>query len=140
MKTRPDKVLLPKLKKCYTLSEDMSKFCATASGYKTKTEYERDCDTTSRLEKIRVPFFFLSAKDDPFFGHRVIPIDKCYDHIMIGTTRTGGHVGYFEGRVVPTQWWTKPSAEFLNFFRNQSDLHNTSMNNFSLYEETTTIE
>eukprot|EP00352_Strombidinopsis_acuminata_P009410 CAMPEP_0176358150 /NCGR_PEP_ID=MMETSP0126-20121128/15326_1 /TAXON_ID=141414 ORGANISM="Strombidinopsis acuminatum, Strain SPMC142" /NCGR_SAMPLE_ID=MMETSP0126 /ASSEMBLY_ACC=CAM_ASM_000229 /LENGTH=114 /DNA_ID=CAMNT_0017712151 /DNA_START=1023 /DNA_END=1367 /DNA_ORIENTATION=+ len=102
MKTRPEKVLMPKLKQCYTLSEDMAKFCAAACGYKSKLEYQHDSDTTHRLEKIRVPFFFLSAKDDPFFGHRVIPIDKCYDHIMIGTTRTGGHVGYFEGRIVPT--------------------------------------
>lgn len=80
----------------------MSKFCALAAGYKNKFEYEHDCDTTHRLEKIRIPFFFLCARDDPFFGDKIIPIDKCYDHIMIGTTRTGGHVGYFEGSIIPT--------------------------------------
>jgi predicted alpha/beta-fold hydrolase len=35
-------------------------------------------------------------------GAEVIPIDKCHKHILIGVTAAGGHLGYFEGVVLPT--------------------------------------
>lgn len=80
----------------------MAILLAKASGYKSKAEYERAGDVTHRLDKIKIPFLFVSTLDDPFFGQKVIPFDKCYDHIMIGVTRTGGHICYFEGSIVPS--------------------------------------
>lgn len=40
---------------------------------------------------------------------------------MIGVTKTGGHACYFEGNFAPKQWWTKPTLEFINFFKLQEN-------------------
>jgi predicted alpha/beta-fold hydrolase len=59
----------------------------------------------------------LSALDDPFFGPDVIPIDHCFDHILIGITKTGGHCSHLEGKYLPTDlWWTKPVFDFFDYF------------------------
>lgn len=54
------------------------------------------------LQDVKIPLFFISAKDDPVMGADVIPIDKCYKYILIGVTKAGGHMGYFEGMFWPT--------------------------------------
>jgi predicted alpha/beta-fold hydrolase len=72
------------------------------------------------LQDVKIPLFFISAKDDPIMGSEVIPIDKCHKHILIGVTAAGGHLGYFEGVVLPTtQWFPRPTLEFLNYFINK---------------------
>jgi predicted alpha/beta-fold hydrolase len=75
---------------------------------------------TPVLNHIRKPFFFLSARDDPFFGPEVIPIGHCFDQILIGITKTGGHCSHLEGRYLPTElWWTKPVFDFFDYFHSQ---------------------
>lgn len=69
------------------------------------------------MHLITKPFFFLSALDDPFFGPDVIPIDHCYDQILIGVTKTGSHCSYIEGKYMPKGlWFAKPTLEFIEFF------------------------
>jgi len=70
---------------------------------------------------VKIPLFFLSAHDDPIFGNKTIPYDKVFENILIGVTKAGGHLGYFEGTVLPhKQWFPEPAFEFLNFVRDQT--------------------
>ena len=89
-----------------TLTIDFTTIAAISGGF-TYEEYLDKSDVTTILHKIEQPFFFMSAEDDTFFGSQVIPISHCYEKILIGVTKTGGHCGYLEGLIFPTrQWWT----------------------------------
>ena len=78
------------------------------------------------MKDIKVPFFFLSSVDDPIMGPKVIPIDHCYDNILIGVTKAGGHCAYFEGSFLPkSQWFPKPTFEFLNYFTQETETAST---------------
>jgi predicted alpha/beta-fold hydrolase len=54
-------------------------FVSKAGGYRNEQHYIYESDVTPRMHLITKPFFFLSAKDDPFFGPDCIPIDHCFD-------------------------------------------------------------
>lgn len=83
--------------------------------------YYREASCTHRLKDVKIPLFFLSALDDPIMGSKVIPIDKCHENILIGVTKTGGHLGYFEGMLLPSkQWFPEPTFEFLKYFVNEN--------------------
>jgi hypothetical protein len=93
---------------------------AKASG-KSLEQYRRDCDVTTKLHRIKKPFFFISAIDDPFFGRKVIPIGHCHDNILLGVLKHGGHCCNIEGGILPTgQWWTKPSMVFMDHFMREA--------------------
>jgi predicted alpha/beta-fold hydrolase len=82
--------------------------------------YYNESSCTQRLHDIKIPLFFLSALDDPILGNKTIPIDKCYENILLGVTKAGGHIGYFEGLIFPgRQWFPEPTFEFLNFYINK---------------------
>jgi predicted alpha/beta-fold hydrolase len=99
------------------LSDHFSKLVAKVAGYKSVKEYFFDSTISHRLKDIRVPTFFLNSLDDPLYGPHVIPIDCCYENILIAVTKTGGHICYFQGSILPTsQWFTEPAFEFLNYF------------------------
>jgi len=99
------------------MSHDMGKIAAKTGGFSSLQEYGHFSDVTWRLGKIKKPFFFLSSLDDMFFGPQCIPIDHCHDNIMLGVTKSGGHCNYMEGSMLPnSQWWTKPTVEFLEYF------------------------
>lgn len=101
----------------YTLSDDFSKIIAKISGYKNVKEYFIDSTVTHRLKNIKIPTFFLSSIDDPFYGPHVIPVDNNNDKVLIAVTKTGGHLCYFSGFLFPTgQWFVEPMFEYLNFF------------------------
>jgi len=93
---------------------------AKAAGM-TLDQYEAKCNVTSILHKIKIPFFFFSTRDDPFFGEKVIPIGHCHDNILLGVLKQGGHCCNIEGGLLPTGcWWTKPSMVFLDHFMKEA--------------------
>lgn len=50
-------------------------------------------------------------------GNKVIPIEHCHENILLGVTKYGGHICYFEGGFLPSsQWFPRPVFEFFNFF------------------------
>lgn len=63
--------------------------------------YLTKCSIGHRLHEFNIPTFFLSSNDDPIMGNKVIPYDKCYKNILLGVTKAGGHLGYFEGTLLP---------------------------------------
>ena len=100
---------------------DLAPMIARAGGFQNEKHYIWESDVTPRMHLITKPFFFLSSRDDPFFGPDCIPIDHCYDQILIGVTKYGSHCAYFEGKYRPTgQWFTKPTMEFLQHFKNKA--------------------
>ena len=103
--------------KSWTLTQDCGDIVVVAGGYRNAEHFAYESDVIPRIHLITKPFFFLSALDDPFFGPDVIPINHCYDQILIGVTKTGGHCSYIEGKYLPTGlWFAKPSLDFLDHF------------------------
>lgn len=116
-KTKPELQVSHLVKKSWTLTRDCGQIVALAGGYKNADHYAYESDVKPRIHLISKPFFFLSSLDDPFFGPDVIPIDHCYDHILIGVTKTGGHCSYIEGAYLPEgPWFAKPTLDFLDHF------------------------
>ena len=105
------------MKKSWTLTRDCGVVFSIGGGFKSPEHYSYESDVTPRIHQIQKPFFFLSATDDPIFGPNVVPIGHCYDNILIGVTKTGGHCCYIEGKYIPKGlWFSKPTMEFLDYF------------------------
>ncbi|KAF0683106.1 Aste57867_24794 [Aphanomyces stellatus] len=88
-------------------------------GYKSVSEYYRDCSSTPYIQHVRIPLLCLSAKDDPVCVHSAIPIDDCLanDKIVLAITDRGGHLGFFTGNNVfsyPETWSSHVVAQFCN--------------------------
>lgn len=120
-KNNPELMICDQIPKAWTLSNDFSMMVVKGLGFKSMEEYHSASEVVSNFHNIKRPLFLLSAKDDNFFGEKCIPIDKCKNDIMIGVTKTGGHVLYFSGWLIPDAWWCTPAFEYLNFFRNSRD-------------------
>lgn len=104
----------------WRLTDNCSRVAAKVGGFKTVEDYKIASSPLPVLNQIKKPFFFLSALDDPFFGPDVIPIGHCSDQILIGITKTGGHVSHLEGRFLPAElWWPKPIFDFFDYFHSQ---------------------
>lgn len=101
MKKNPEKVIGKDIDSIYTLP-DFMKIIAKVEGYKSIAHYAHESSINHRLQDIKKPIFFLSSVDDPLFGPHVIPVDHCHENILIGTTKTGGHLCFFEGTFLPT--------------------------------------
>ena len=87
--------------KVYTFSVDYAKLISRVAGFETVEEYFMESTVSHKLHKIEVPTLFLSAEDDPIFGAGIIPVDHQNDKILLAVTKTGGHICYFEGALVP---------------------------------------
>ena len=61
----------------------------------------------------------MFALDDPIIGKDAIGYEECNQNpwVMVGTTKHGGHAGYFESVINPDHWFPKPMIQFLNSFR-----------------------
>jgi predicted alpha/beta-fold hydrolase len=69
-----------------------------------------------KLDKIKIPTFFLHADDDQFFGGDVFPKTQ-HEHTLFGKTSVGGHGIWLTGAILPSDmWYTKPMFEFFNYF------------------------
>jgi len=100
----------------YQLTHFIEKIITRIEGIRNFQEYVLESSCTHRLQDVHIPLFFLSANDDPIFGNKCIPIDRCHQNILIGVTKAGGHLGYFEGKILPfKQWFPEPCFEFFNF-------------------------
>ena len=94
-KHSPEKITIPELDKVLTVSVDYSKLVARVAGYPALTDYYEDCSVIKAIKNLKKPLFYMSALDDPFFGPNVIPISECPENVLIGVTKTGGHVSHF---------------------------------------------
>ena len=65
-----------------------------------------------------MPTLFLNAEDDPIYRPDLIPykeFEGSSDHILLATTKKGGHVAHLTGNLLPRQWHPALFMEFLEF-------------------------
>ncbi len=84
-----------------TLTEYCEKILIKIEGIKTVKDYYELSTCTDKLDKIKIPTFFLNALDDPIIGSDQIPLEHNHEHILIGVTKSGGHLSHFEGHIFP---------------------------------------
>lgn len=85
--------------------------------YKDVDDYLDQADVFNKMNRIKVPFFFLSAIDDPIMGPYIPEMDDINENVIVGQTKYGGHCGYFTGRCLPVQqWFPAPTFEFIDHF------------------------
>ena len=79
-----------------------------------KTYYDK-ASCIHRIPKIKTPTLFLMAEDDPIIGDKAICAKTCEEnpYVLLGLTKQGGHLGYFEKLYSTQQWFTEPVFEFL---------------------------
>ncbi|CAK4224047.1 unnamed protein product [Aphanomyces euteiches] len=69
------------------------------------------------LKRVRIPLLCLTADDDPICVDRSTPHDdvKASDYIILATTTTGGHLGFYSGNnpfETPDQWSSNAIVHF----------------------------
>ena len=60
----------------------------------------------------------MNSLDDPIIGDKAIDyevFDK-NENVVLGTTKHGGHLGYYESALSDEAWFTKPVFSFLNAY------------------------
>lgn len=99
----PHKVIGDELYKIKTLNEYCEKIIVKMAGFRDAQHYYHESTMLYRLKDVKIPIFFLQADDDPVVGADSIPyeISNENENIMIGVTKAGGHLGYFEGLLIP---------------------------------------
>ncbi|KAH8908868.1 AB-hydrolase YheT [Coniochaeta sp. PMI_546] len=82
-------------------------------GYPTEDAYYRDASCADAVMAIRIPFFAISAADDPIAVDEAVPKEeiKQNPYTVLCSSSLGGHLSWFEfggGR-----WHAKPISNFL---------------------------
>jgi hypothetical protein len=76
-------------------------------GYPTEHAYYRDASSVDAALNIRIPVLALHARDDPIISDLAVPYDgfKLTPYVVLCTTTSGGHIGWFE--LGGDRWYTK---------------------------------
>ena len=92
------------------------------NGFGTLENYYDKASCVHRVPNISVPTFIMFALDDPIIGETSVDYDVCKKNpfVLVGTTKKGGHVGYYESLFGPEQWFIGPCFAFLETFRNDT--------------------
>ena len=123
-KKHPERIMTEEqMNKVYTLTDVTDKILVKVNAFKGGVKgYYRLCNNVANFPKIKKPMFFISALDDPIMGNKVIPFDKVTKNVILGVTKTGGHVAHFEGLIIPYRlWYLEPAFAFLQYFINEED-------------------
>lgn len=87
---------------------------AATWGYPTEGAYYRDASSSDSLLAIRIPFFALSARDDPIVADEALPRNETEQNpfAVLCTTSLGGHLSWFE--LGGGRWFSKVTTAFFN--------------------------
>ncbi|GAB1314089.1 hypothetical protein MFIFM68171_04299 [Madurella fahalii] len=82
-------------------------------GYPTEGAYYRDASSSDAVLAIRIPFFAISALDDPIAAYEAIPFQEFMQnpYTVLCTTSLGGHLSWFE--IGGGRWHARPICNFL---------------------------
>lgn len=91
-------------------------------GFENPEEYYDSVSCKHFLDGITIPTLSLSTLDDPVITKDCIPYDSFQKNpnLLLAVTRTGGHVGWYEGLHTPQRWYPKPTMEFLDHVLTQT--------------------
>lgn len=84
-------------------------------GYPTEEAYYRDASCSDALLAVRIPFFAISAADDPIAVNEAVPYEefKQNPYTVLCTTSLGGHLSWFE--IGGGRWHARPVSNFLKY-------------------------
>ena len=107
---------LDKVMKSRTVYELDASFTAKINGFKSAEEYYDNSRGDAYLRNVKIPVLALNSMDDPVIHSDVIPFKdfENYENIILATTTTGGHLGWYKGIFIPTSWFQVPCLEFLD--------------------------
>lgn len=92
---------------------------APLHGFDGAVDYYQQCSARQFLPAIDLPTRILCARDDPFFTPDILPgIGELSRNTTLELSRTGGHVGFLEGR---ERWLDTHVANVLQEFRHSTD-------------------
>ena len=77
----------------------------------------------NRIDRIQnIPLFILKAENDPITGPDGIDEERILENpnVILGKTKYGGHLGYFESFTNSNQFHNEPIFMFLNSFRKKN--------------------
>ncbi|KAJ9148254.1 Medium-chain fatty acid ethyl ester synthase/esterase 1 [Pleurostoma richardsiae] len=91
-------------------------------GYPTEDAYYRDASSADSLLAIRIPFFAITAADDPIAVQEAVPYEefKQNPYTVCCTTSLGGHLSYFE--LGGGRWHARPVSNFFKAMAANIDL------------------
>ena len=104
-----------RIMKADSYTEFDSAFTAKMHGLKDAEEYYKRGSTYDCIEQTQIPVFALSALDDPVVHSGGIPYESFRQHpnVILATTTTGGHTGWYSGNFIPKRTFHIPCLEFL---------------------------
>lgn len=78
-------------------------------------EYYKTSSCVGFLSNINIPVFALSSINDPVVSKNCIPYDefRSNKNLILAVTKSGGHIGWFEGVTKAERWYSHPTIEFL---------------------------
>ncbi|KAJ1679694.1 hypothetical protein EV182_001526 [Spiromyces aspiralis] len=104
------------IKKAKTLPEYDNAVTTKLFGFDSCWDYYRDASSSQYIKRVRTPLLCVNALDDPISPAAAIPFDEIKDnpHVVLATTKYGGHLGWFTGTTSPMPWYPQPFAEFFH--------------------------
>lgn len=68
-----------------------------------------------------MPTLALSTLDDPVVTSDCIPYEEFHinENLILGVTRCGGHLGWFQGALKPRRWYSQVALEFFESVLNE---------------------
>lgn len=97
----PNSVNLDQLMGARTVGDFDDYYVAKVYGFEDRFDYYRQIDARQYLCKIKVPSYFLTSRDDPFFDHfdgTSLPTEEQLEDapVKICVTDHGGHCGFVD--------------------------------------------
>ncbi|TLS30387.1 hypothetical protein PpBr36_02441 [Pyricularia pennisetigena] len=92
-------------------------------GYPTESAYYRDASSSDSILAIRIPYFAISAADDPVAVDQAVPYQefKVNPYTVHCSTSLGGHLSWFE--LGGGRWHARPVVNFLREMAANIDLN-----------------
>lgn len=101
--------------KIKTLKEFDDLVTAPIHGFENAKEYYTKSSSKPLLNKIVVPSYLLSAKDDPILGDECYPVDEAQKNknLFLEMPVRGGHIGFFKFLKDEEYWHETRAVEFI---------------------------
>ncbi|XP_069165749.1 phospholipase ABHD3 [Procambarus clarkii] len=99
---------LDQVMKSKTIREFDTRFTAMQFGFRDAEDYYVSSCLHDKLHRIKVPLLCLTAADDPFQPLHAIPLEAAEEssHVAIIVTARGGHIGFMEGLLPTTSYYS----------------------------------
>lgn len=98
-KRYPGRIIhIDKIKNTQSFYDFDTYFTAPSFGFNSAEDYWEKASSSQWLSSIRLPTYFVTAKDDPFLSDSCYPeeIAKNHPFLFLEITGKGGHIGYIQ--------------------------------------------